>query len=288
MTGKATAATFKTYRSVANFERAREIAHTTSPFTIEVRFLGGLTPNQQDAFATAADRWSRVIVGDLDTALVGDDIIDDLLIEAEGVTIDGKRGILGMAGPTDFRDGAARFGAFLPAKGVMRFDSADLAAMEADNTLLDVITHEMGHVLGIGTLWTDFDLLVGAGTRNPTFEGPRAKAEFATLVDEQGPAPVPVANFGGPGTQDSHWREAVFAHELMSPFISGSANPLSRMTAASLGDLGYQVDPDGAEPYTLPDLLELAREGALIPHTAPIGEGMMLPVVPTRLPASTP
>ncbi|MFF3378462.1 leishmanolysin-related zinc metalloendopeptidase [Streptomyces sp. NPDC002680] len=286
--GKVAMKSFKSYRSVANFERAREIANTTAPFTIEVRFLGGLTANQQDAFAAAADRWARVIVGDLDTAVVGEDVIDDLLIEAEGVTIDGPHGILGMAGPTDFRDESARFGAFLPAKGVMRFDSDDLAAMEADGTLVDVITHEMGHVLGVGTLWTTFGLLVGAGTPNPTFEGALAKAEFAELVGEAGPVSVPVANFGGPGTQDSHWREAVFVHELMSPFISGTSNPLSRMTAASLGDLGYQVDLEGAEPYTLPDLLQIAREGALVPHTAPIGDGIMLPVVPTRLPAATP
>lgn len=285
--GKVTSA-FRTYTSVASFERAREIANSTSPFTIEVRFLGGLTQSQQDAFAAAADRWSRVIVGDLDTAVVGDDVIDDLLIEAEGVDIDGPQGILGMAGPTDFRDGSAQFGAFLPAKGVMRFDKADLEAMEADGTLLDVITHEMGHVLGIGTLWTTFNLLSGAGTENPTFEGMGAKSEFATLVGEVEPVSVPVANFGGPGTQDSHWREAVFLNELMTPFISGPDNPLSRMTAASLGDLGYQVDLDGAEPYTLPNLLQAARDGRLVPHTAPINRGIMLPVVPTRLPASTP
>jgi hypothetical protein len=286
--GKVTAGTFKTYRAVADFQRAKEIARTTSPFTIEVRFLGGLTANQQDAFAAAADRWARVIVGDLDTAVVGDDIIDDLLIEAEGVTIDGTGGILGMAGPTDFRDGSAQFGAFLPAKGVMRFDSDDLTQMETDHTLVDVITHEMGHVLGIGTLWKAFGHLTGAGTQDPTFKGPRAQAEFATLVAEGQPVPVPVANFGGPGTRDSHWREAVFVNELMSPFISGTDNPLSRMTAASLGDLGYQVDLDAAEPYTLPDLLQIARSGALVPHTAPIGDGIMLPAVPTQLPATTP
>ncbi len=106
--------TFKTYRAVADFQQAKEIANTTSPFTIEIRFLGGLTANQQDAFAAAADRWAKVIIGDLDTAVVGDDIIDDLLIEAEGVTIDGPGGILGMAGPTDFRDSTAQFGARLP------------------------------------------------------------------------------------------------------------------------------------------------------------------------------
>ncbi|MEW2074695.1 leishmanolysin-related zinc metalloendopeptidase [Streptomyces sp. NPDC012403] len=280
--------TFPTYRAVASFERAREVARTTSPFTIEVRFLGGLTSTQQDAFAAAADRWARVIVGDLDTALVGGDVIDDLLIEAEGVDIDGPGKILGMAGPTDFRDESAQFGRLLPAKGVMRFDSADLAVMEADGTLVDVITHEMGHVLCVGTLWSEFGLLKGAGSRNPTFVGAGAMAEFAALLGEEDPVPVPVANFGGPGTQDSHWREAVFVTELMSPFISGASNPLSRMTAASLGDMGYQVDLEGAEPYELPDLLQIAREGALVPHTAPLGDGMMLPVVPTRLPAATP
>ncbi|MFD3617437.1 leishmanolysin-related zinc metalloendopeptidase [Streptomyces sp. NPDC058676] len=285
---KVTTGTFKTYRAVADFQRAKEIANTTSPFTIEVRFLGGLTAHQQDAFTAAADRWAKVIVGDLDTAVVGDDIIDDLLIEAEGVTIDGPGDILGMAGPTDFRDGTAQFGPMLPAKGVMRFDFADLARMETDGTLVDVITHEMGHVLGIGTLWKPFGLLTGAGGQDPTFTGPRAQAEFATLVSEAQPVPVPVANFGGPGTRDSHWREAVFVNELMSPFISGSNNPLSRLTAASLGDLGYQVDLDGAEPYTLPDLLQIARSGGLVPHTAPVGDGIMLPVVPTQLPASTP
>ncbi|GKQ36200.1 leishmanolysin [Streptomyces sp. A012304] len=285
--GKVTTHTFQTYRAVASFERAKEIARTTSPFTIEVRFVGGLTDTQQDAFAAAADRWAKVIVGDLDTVRVNGDIIDDLLIEAEGVAIDGPNKVLGQAGPTDFRERSAQSGAFLPAKGLMRFDTADLEQMEARNTLVDVITHEMGHVLGIGTRWRFFGLLKGAGGSNPTFVGEGAMAEFAALLGQEDPTPVPVANFGEPGTRDSHWREAVFVNELMSPFISGTDNPLSRMTAASLGDMGYQVDLEGAEPYTLPDLLQVAMEGALVPHTAPLGDGVMLPVVPTRLPAGT-
>ena len=36
----------------------------------------------------------------------------------------------------------------------MSFDTADLARMEADGSLTDVILHEMGHVLGFGTLWS--------------------------------------------------------------------------------------------------------------------------------------
>jgi hypothetical protein len=34
------------------------------------------------------------------------------------------------------------------------FDSADLAFMVQSGTINGVILHEMGHVLGIGTLWT--------------------------------------------------------------------------------------------------------------------------------------
>ncbi|WP_318275172.1 hypothetical protein [Streptomyces pharetrae] len=60
------------------------------------------------------------------------------------------------------------------------------------------------------------------------------------------------------------------------------------MTAASLGDMGYQVDPEGRRTLQAPGPAQIAREGALVPHTAPLGDGIMLPVVPTQLPAATP
>jgi hypothetical protein len=41
----------------------------------------------------------------------------------------------------------------------MSFDTADLDRMEADGCLQDVILHEMGHVLGFGTLWSLMDLM---------------------------------------------------------------------------------------------------------------------------------
>jgi hypothetical protein len=53
---------------------------------------------------------------------------------------------------------------------------------------------------------------------------------------------------------------------------------------ASLADLGYVVNLDAAEPYTLPNLLQIAEEGDAIAHTAPINTGIMLPHIPTVLP----
>lgn len=280
-------AAYQTYQARADLRRAKALAATTSPYTIEVRFLGGLSAPARAAFTAAADRWTRVIVGDLPNVLVDNEVIDDVLILAQGTAIDGPGMILGQAGPTHLRPASAGPAAFLTAKGIMSFDTADLAKMNAAGTLNDVITHEMGHVLGIGTLWEQKGLLKNAGTSNPTFSGPGAMEEYRALRGGGRRRRVPVENTGGPGTRDGHWRETVFRDELMSGLISEPGNPLSRVTAASLGDLGYEVDVDAGEPYTLPDLFRLAEEGELVEHIAPIDVGMVLPVIPITLPANS-
>lgn len=239
------------YIARADAVRAEAVAQTESPFTIEVRFVGGLNDRQQAAFSTAADRWTRIIVGDLPPVELDGETVDDVLILAEGADIDGEGQVLGQAGPTDLRPASAGAAALLPVRGQMTFDTADLARLETDGSLDDVITHEMGHVLGIGTLWADKGLIAGSGTDDPTFTGAGAVAEYGTLTGGTG-GDVPVENEGGPGTAEGHWRETTFGNELMSGFIAEAGNPLSRMTAASLADLGYQVDLEAAEAYTLP------------------------------------
>lgn len=278
--------TYESYHAVADAGRAQHLAASTSasPFTIEVRFVGGLTDEQQAAFTAAADRWTTMIVGDLPPVVAEGDTIDDVLILAQGTDIDGPGGVLGQAGPTILRPASAGAAALLPAKGIMSFDSADLAQMQANGTLNDVITHEMGHVLGIGTVWQNKGLLRGGSTNNPTFTGPAAMAEWAELLAAGGPQPVPVENTGGVGTRNGHWRESVFRNELMSGFIDTPGNPISRVTVASLGDLGYVVDLDAAEPYQLPDLAAAAAGGDLVSHTAPIGRGVMISMIPRVLP----
>ncbi len=44
---------------------ARGRAAERGGYAITVRFMGGLTDSQRAAFKAAADRWSRVITGDL-------------------------------------------------------------------------------------------------------------------------------------------------------------------------------------------------------------------------------
>lgn len=227
-----------------------------SAFSIEVRFLGGLTATQRAIFETAAARWAEVIIGDLPDAVVNGETIDGVLIEARGLSIDGPSGILGQAGPTRLRSGS-----LLPITGVMEFDIGDLARLEADGGLLNVIIHEMAHVLGIGTLWQLQNLLTGAGSANPTYVGQNGMREFSRLISAQGLTPIPVANTGGPGTRDGHWRETVFGNELMTGFLNFGISPLSRVTVAALEDLGYAVDYGAADMYELPSPLMLAVMG---------------------------
>lgn len=227
-----------------------------SNFSIGVRFQGGLTAAQQAVFEVAAARWSEIIIGDLPAANVNGRRVDDLIIDARGTAIDGANGVLGQAGPTLLRNESR-----LPVAGVMEFDIGDLAQLEANGGLLNVIVHEMGHVLGIGTLWQGKNLLAGAGSPNPVFTGMNAMREFARLTNAAAPSPVPVANTGGQGTRDGHWRETIFGSELMTGFLNPAVNPISRLTIASLEDLGYEVNYAAADPYVLPTALELAVMG---------------------------
>ncbi len=207
--------------------------------------MSGLTAAEQTIFQQAADRWSQVITGDLPNATYHGQTVDDLLIDASAPTIDGVGGILGQSGPDAFRSGS-----LLPIHGVMEFDAADMASMVSSGLLYSVVLHEMGHILGIGTLWEDMGLLSGAGTSNPIFTGANATAQYNQIFGTNARG-VPVEATGGSGTADSHWRETVFTNELMTGWAGPGTNlPLSRVTIGSLADLGYTVNYAAADPYT--------------------------------------
>lgn len=76
----------------------------------------------------------------------------------------------------------------------------------------------------------------------------------------------------------------MFGNELMTGFVGAAGNPLSRMTAASLDDMGYGVDLTAAEPYSLPNHLMLAEAGALAAADNELARGTMLPHLPIVLP----
>jgi hypothetical protein len=240
-----------------------------SPYAIELQFLTTPTAAQQQALLVAQQRWQGLVVGDVPNVQLTSPAgscgvqeipalnrqVDDVLIFVLLEPIDGAGGILGQSGPCFVRTGSR-----LPVMGIMRFDTADLDFLQTNGLLSTVMTHEMGHVLGFGTIWTDLSLLADAslpptnGT-DPHFTGAQAIAGFNAVGGSSynASAKVPVEDTNGPGTADSHWRETVFANELMTGFVElNGPNPLSRVTVASMADLGYTVNLAGADPYTLP------------------------------------
>ncbi len=222
-----------------------------------------MTPSQQAVFEDAANRWEEIIIGDVPDVVVPDfGPVDDIVIDASAPLIDGQGDILGQAGPTVFREGS-----FLPARGIMEFDSADIEFLEAEGQLDEVILHEMAHVIGFGTIWRDLDLLTDVLSPNSRIVGARATAEYNEIfgVSESG---IPVeAKREGPGTALSHWDDDLFGNELMTGFIALEENPLSRITAASMGDLGYEVNVDAADAYTPSGIGEpsLELDGRILP-----------------------
>ncbi len=246
---------------------------TLTPFVITTRNIGPfLAVHVQAALDAAVALWQRAIVGDLHDLYVearsGElcggrspaigEIVDDVMIYVVVERIDGFGGIVASAGPC-----AIRVPSGLTVVGLMRFDSADVAAMPG-SLLEQVFLHEMGHVLGFGTLWDlpQFNCLrlpsLPGQPQDTHFACPRARAAFDSIggTTYTGGFRVPVENCAGlqgcgAGTINGHWRELVFGTELMTGVLdAGSDNPLSVVSVASMADLGYVVDYRAAQPYT--------------------------------------
>ena len=236
---------------------------SASQFTIQLDFRTTATPAQQAAFNNAKARWQTVITGDLTDfnvsgapaceGVTSTGIVDDVKILVFLEPIDGVGDVLGAAGPCIIRGSS-----LLTVIGVMRFDTADLPNLEANGSLDDVILHEMGHVLGYGTLWDAnfFNVIAGACTATPTYTGTNAVAAFTGSNGGTLFTSVPVENFQpgvecNNGTRDSHWEEDVFRSEVMTGFISGIQRPLSLTSIQSLKDLGYVVNAAAADPFNI-------------------------------------
>ncbi len=210
-------------------------------FNIDLTLIG-MTPQQAAIFTAAAQRWEQIITGDIPDTMG----VDDVEITAEIAAIDGAGGILGFAGPD-----AVRPVSFLPYLGSMTFDSADINSLILAGQFDEVILHEMGHVLGFGTIWQSLGLLNGAGTSNPQFNGAFATAEYNARFGLSATT-VPVEGNGVPGTTDAHWRESTFDNELMTGYLNGGVvNPISTITVGQFADLGYTVNLSQADPYLI-------------------------------------
>ncbi len=233
-------------------------------YNIELRFAVGFPDKFKPAFQAAATRWQSIITADVpdssstflpsqcgvtgQTNIVG---VDDLVIWVDTIPFNAKDpNLLGQAGPCFSRQPSR-----LTLVGDMEFVDTQMDGLLAANQLTDTVMHEMGHILGLGTHWQILNLTANTlgGTlcgTDPQYIGSNALREFHALG---GIGNIKLEDTGGPGTCEGHWKESVFGTELMTGFLNGGVtNPLSRMTLASMQDLGYSIDLSKADSYTIP------------------------------------
>ena len=133
---------------------------------------------------------------------------------------------------------------YQPVVGCVQFNLTEVLARKTDIRDLSIALHEIGHVLGIGTLWYDF---IQKSSGDAHFNGPLAIAAF----DDAGGR-----NYTGAKVQverdGAHWRQSILDREFMS---RSSGWILSAITIQALADLGYNVDATQANSYTM-DILD--------------------------------
>ncbi len=113
---------------------------------------------------------------------------------------------------------------------------------------LDLITHEIGHIMGIGssTRWDKFiELANDRCGRNMFFRASNARREYEEEYGGSGWPPVDSSSRQLNGTACAHWREGMLPYEVM---ISGNYGPgglfmapISGITVGALDDMGWRV-----------------------------------------------
>jgi hypothetical protein len=243
---------------VATLPEVRFRAEAIAPaFSISIRYITEPSAEYARAVKKAVRRWESIISRDLpdhpmQSAAAScfpsqpelNETVDDLVLYVDLQTMDGAGSYLGEAGPCYLRSTG-----LLPVMGFVKLDVSDLAQMAESGMLEDLLLHEIGHVLGVGTLWLAKGLLQGMGSEDPRVLGTQALDAYRQLGGLD--AGVPAENSGSALTRDVHWRESVFSNELMTGYISSGPNPLSALTIATLQDLGYGATLDGANSFAL-------------------------------------
>ncbi len=233
-------------------------------YSIVLRYSASFPAKFKPAFEAAASRWQNIIGADVpdspntfhpaDCGVTGQtDVVgvDDLVIWVDTIPYDAKNpNLLGQAGPCFSRQPSR-----LTLVGDMEFVDTQMDGLLKANQLTDTVMHEMGHILGLGTHWQALGLTANTlggnycGT-DPQYIGANAIREYRVLG---GTGNIKLENLGGPGTCEGHWKESVFGSELMTGILNSNVpNPISRMTLASMQDLGYNIDLSKADSYSIP------------------------------------
>ena len=237
-------------------------------FALELVMVDEGTASQNGIITQVAERYESMIgLGSYDLSLSGaaevcapgmpelaNEPVDDIKVYVMIGPLDGAGNAVAMSGACYVRPGANGW-AGMPALGAIVLDEADVAQLESDGVLEAVVTREMARALGFGPFaWNAHGFLQNPSLPEELPEEPDADTHMnAPLVVPpstpqvarvtQAPK-VPLENGAMEGISDVHWRESVFGNEVMTPYVTGDSQPLSRITLEALYEVGYELGRD--------------------------------------------
>jgi cytoskeletal protein CcmA (bactofilin family) len=184
-------------------------------------------------------------------------------------------------------------GNVVPYIGNITINSSKMYTLKTTNhddgksSLYHVLLHEIGHILGIGTLWWQYDpkaLMVGVpitsyddnGTTKYYYTGTNALREYKSYFAYYNGSyndsfvGIPIEDNGGAGTAEGHAEEGVSPVSSDNRYINGifhpglgtelmtgwldeapASAPLSKITLGFLEDMGYTVNYNLADVYIM-------------------------------------
>lgn len=159
--------------------------------------------------------------------------------------------VLAQAGVCVYNQGMPRVGMIILDKTSM------MSLIATPRVISEIIAHEIGHVLGIGTHWEyGVDYLM-ENDGYPGYPYLNANANAAHVSYGGQGARARVEDEGGGGTRGAHWDEGVYDNELMTGYVESSDkyNHLSLISLGALVDIGFVVNDTIARArllYVLP------------------------------------
>jgi len=116
----------------------------------------------------------------------------------------------------------------------------------AETSMKNIIEHEIGHVLGIGTS-KKWEMASNAEVLDKTIF-PNAYSFYSKWTDSPNNEGIPL------GSSGYHWSESVFDTELMTPYSEskGVELPTSGLTLNALKDIGWDINLEKADVLPSP------------------------------------